>query len=765
MTCCAGPIVADFAAASTPAIRIAKRDELQKGMSKLANGLEAYTLSVPSIHCGNCIGAIERRLSSIDGVATARANLTLRRVSVALDRNKTSPLEIADALEDLGYAAHPLSSEESPGRDPQLTALLRALAVSGFAAANIMLLSVSIWNGAEGATRELFHFVSALIAVPAVAVGGMPFFASAARALRKRRVNMDVPISLGVLLATGMSLYESLTGGGHAYFDAAVSLLFFLLIGRTLDHVMRSKARAAAGRLAQLSAKGGFVVGENGETDYFPLAALTPGMIIRVAAGERFPVDGVVIAGESDADRSLVTGESDPLHLRSGASVESGALNLTGPVDMRATRAAEDSFLAEITAMMTAAEKGRGAYERVADRMARIYAPVVHVLAATSLAGWMIYTGGDWHRSITVAVAVLIITCPCALGLAVPVAHVIAAGRLFANGILLKDGSGLERLAAITHAVFDKTGTLTTGLPVVAQCDIPSGQHRALAKALAARSVHPAARALARHLKVPASNDVDAFREVLGHGVEALHNGERVRLGRRAWVAEIAKPLTDGEERTGLAFAIEGGGLFLTSLTETLRDGARGMVAQLMERSVAVSILSGDGRTQVENIAKETGITNSVASLGPGEKLRRLQGMREQGHDVLMVGDGLNDAPALSAANVSMAPATASDVGRTAADFVFTHPSLDSVSFAHEAAKKTESIVRQNFALAAAYNLLAVPLAMSGQLNPLIAAIAMSTSSIIVVANSLRLYGLKIARPKPARIAAQDASAWREATP
>jgi P-type Cu2+ transporter len=398
---------------------------------------------------------------------------------------------------------------------------------------------------------------------------------------------------------------------------------------------------------------------------------------------------------------------------------------------------------------MAAAEKGRGAYERIADRMARLYAPAVHMLAATSFIGWMIYTGGDWHQSITVAVAVLIITCPCALGLAVPVAHVVAAGRLFAHGVLLKDGSGLERLSAITHAVFDKTGTLTTGAPKVAHCAIPAGERRGVAKALAARSIHPAARALAQFIEEPASAEITNLHEVPGHGVEGICQGKRVRLGRKEWVCEIARLKAGDEDQSGVAFAVEGDAAFLSTLTEALRPGARDMVEQLKRRGIKTSILSGDAAMQVGRIARLTGIDSFAASLKPGEKLAMLQTMAGEGNKVLMVGDGLNDAPALAAAHVSMAPASGSDVGRTASDFVFTRETLDSVSFAHHAAIRTANIVRQNFGLAIVYNIFAVPLAMAGQLNPLIAAIAMSSSSIIVVANSLRLYGLKMDRPEP----------------
>lgn len=740
MNCCAS-IVADCAEANLSLARHAQLEEIKRGLRKLEDGSVSYLLAVPAIHCGNCIATIEHELAKIAGVTSVRANLSLKRIAVTLDSEDRSPSSVIDRLEALGYAPQALASEETGQTDPELRVLLRALAVAGFATANIMLLSIPVWNGASGATKELFHFVSALIAIPCVAYGGMPFFRSALAALRHRRVNMDVPISLGVTLATGMSMYESFYGGGHAYFDAAVSLLFFLLIGRTLDHVMRSRARAAVDNLARLSAKGGFVVGGNGELTYVALHALQPGMRLRVAAGERFPVDGAVVEGVSDVDRALVTGESEPLRVLAGSAVEAGTLNLTGSVDIVATRAAHESFLAEVTQMMAAAEKGRSRYVRLADRLARIYAPVVHVLSASSFLGWMAWTGGDWHQALTVAVAVLIITCPCALGLAVPVAHVVAAGRLFAAGILMKDGSALERMAAITEAVFDKTGTLTTGEPVVRRSDLQPGRDAAVAKALALRSVHPAARALARYINdAPASNLTD-LHEVPGHGVEARVDGKLVRLGRRNWVGEIAQ--TPVSNSSGVAFAVEGGAAVITTLSEQVRAGAKPMLDALRRRGISITLLSGDGEEPVSALARRLEIADFRADLKPGDKLAHLTHAVEQGRKVLMVGDGLNDAPALAAAHVSMAPSSASDIGRMAADFVFTHQSLAAISFAHRAAVDTGQIVKQNFGLAIIYNLLAVPLAMAGQLNPLIAAIAMSTSSIIVVGNSLRLYLLQ----------------------
>jgi Cu2+-exporting ATPase len=749
MSCCTTGFSQEAAVTTSDGLKAGLLAELELGARHLEDGTVNYLVAVPAMHCGNCILTIEQGLNGMAGVVKARANLSLRQVSITLQSAEVPLAPIASKLDELGYKPQAMGDATRQTKDETLRGLLRAVAVAGFAAANVMLLSIPVWTGADGATETLFHYISVLIAVPAVAFAGRPFFISALGALKRRRVNMDVPISLGVLLATGMSLYESFIGGGQAYFDAAVSLLFFLLIGRVLDHMMRSRARQAAGRLAQLASKGGMVVSENDEIHYLSLDAIRPGMVLRVAAGERFPVDGTIIDGASDVDRALITGESVPVAIGPDMGVEAGTLNLTGPVDMRATRAAQDSFLAEITQMMAAAENGRSAYLQVSDRMAKAYAPMVHLLAFSTLAGWLIYTHGDFHRALTAAVSVLIITCPCALGLAVPVAHVVSAGRLFANGILMKDGSALERLAAITRAAFDKTGTLTTGEPSVSSTTIPPGEESSLARALAMRSVHPAAKALAAALHGHAIVQVSDLHEVPGFGVEATAQGRKLRLGRASWVAELAGENSPAPRQTSVAFALQGSPMRFATLSESLREGAAELVQSLRGAHIESFIMSGDGALQVEAVARACGIAEAHAGMKPGDKLALLQDAAAKGQKVLMVGDGLNDAPALAAAHVSIAPSSASDVGRMAADFVFTRDDLSAVSFAHQVAVKTSRIVKENFALAILYNIFAVPLAMSGHLNPLIAAVAMSSSSIIVVANSLRLQLLQSEVPVP----------------
>ncbi|MEM7462685.1 MAG: heavy metal translocating P-type ATPase [Pseudomonadota bacterium] len=701
--------------------------------------------TVPSMHCAGCISKIERGLSELEFVDHVRANLSLKRVSVTWQKDGGSAVTIDRALSDLGFEHIPFDLDAAAKNDDQTSRqLLLAMAVAGFAAANIMLLSVSVWSGADAETRDLFHLLSGVIAAPAIYFAGQPFFSSAYRALAVGRLNMDVPISLAVILAFTMSVFESMQGGEAVYFDASVTLLFFLLIGRYLDHMMRDRARNAVIRLGQLGAKGGVQVGKNGKLNYLPLAEIEPGMILRVLPGETVPVDGKIVRGSSEFDRSLVTGESDSVPVGKGTEVEAGTVNLTGSIEIEVTKRADASFLANVMQMMEAAENGRSEYIRIADRMAQIYAPAVHIIAFGAFLGWLVYTGGDWQMSLYVAIAVLIVTCPCALGLAVPVVHVIGASRLFENGILMKDGSAIERLSQADHIVFDKTGTLTTGEPVVEHAEFNDDRERSIAIALASHSSHPASVAV-RNLVGDERVALSSIKEFPGLGVEGNADGGKARLGRSAWVQELANPgnPNDGsvsaDKSSGLAFCLEGSRPTPIKLAETLRPGTKQAVESLKASGLDAEILSGDSAEAVERIAKLADIDASRHGQTPREKIQRLEELANQGHHVLMVGDGLNDAPALMASHVSMAPSSASDVGRLAADFVFTREDLIAVPVAVDIARRASRLVRQNFGLAIAYNCIAVPLAVGGFVTPLVAALAMSASSIVVVANSMRL--------------------------
>ncbi len=702
----------------------------------LGGGLRQSDLSVPTIHCGGCVQKIERTLGGLPGVEQARVNLSTKRVAIRW-RGENPPPLIA-TLNAAGYDAH-LYDAGAEEKDGVLRELVRALAVSGFAASNIMMLSVAVWSGADPATRDVFHWLSALIAFPALVYSGRVFFRSAWRALSRRRTNMDVPISIGVLLAFGMSLYETIHHGPHAYFDASISLLFFLLIGRTLDHMMRERARTAVKGLARLAARGALVLQPGGAHRYLPVNEIEPGMTILLAAGERVPVDARVVEGHSELDGSLVSGESLPQPVAKGSVLQAGTLNLTGPLTIVAIAAAKDSFLAEMTRMMEAAEAGRSTYRRIADRAARLYAPVIHLTALLTFVGWMI-AAGDAHRAVTVAIAVLIITCPCALGLAVPMVQVVAARRLFERGIMVRDGGALERLAEADHVIFDKTGTLTQGTPQLVEGSGTERKSLAIAAAMAAHSRHPYSLALAAAARIKNTPSValTGLSEHTGSGLEGRIGDAVYRLGRPEWaLVDHATPATEGD-RPSVVLSENGQLLSGFHFKDELRSGARDAVAALASKGLPVEILSGDRENPVRLLAAALDIPH-VAQVSPAEKVTHVASITAAGRKVLMVGDGLNDAPALGAAHVSMAPASAADVGRNAADFVFLRESLAAVPQAIEIARHAGHLVRQNLLLAVAYNAIALPVAILGQVTPLLAAIAMSLSSIIVVGNALRL--------------------------
>lgn len=708
-------------------------DEILLASRPMNDGLRQTDLSVPDIHCGGCLQRIEAALRKLDGVASARANLSARRVTVFW--RGTAPPPLMQALKAIGYDAH-LRDTGADKQDKALGQLVRALAVAGFASSNIMLLSVSVWSGAEAATRDLFHWISALIALPTLAYSGRIFFVSAWRSLRHGRTNMDVPISVGVLLTFAMSLYETIHHGPYAYFDAAVSLLFFLLIGRTLDHVMRERARQAVRGLARLSPRGALVLRDDGSRFYLPVDEIEPGMTILLAAGERVPVDARVIKGTSELDLSLVSGESTPRRAGEGTVLQAGVLNLTAPLTIAATTTAKDSFLAEMVRMMEAAESGRSSYRRIADRAAQLYAPVVHSFALLTFIGWII-ASGDAHFAMTAAIAVLIVTCPCALGLAVPMVHVVAARRLFEKGIMIKDGGALERLAGVDAVMFDKTGTLTSPQPRLAVQRSAGGDALALAAAISAHSRHPYAQAIATLGHDSQAPAFDTVSEIPGSGIEARRGNDVYRLGRPDWAIADRRSSPAARDAT-VVLSINGKSQVCFGLDDQLRAGAAEAVAELRRLGAFCEILSGDSDARVRKIAERLGLT-CVANARPADKIRHVEAFKQAGNTVLMVGDGLNDAPALRAADVSMAPASASDIGRNAADLVFLRDSLQAVPEAIAVARAAAALVRQNFALAVVYNVIAIPLAVAGAVNPLLAAIAMSLSSVTVVINALRL--------------------------
>ena len=686
------------------------------------------SFSVPALRCAGCIAKLEDGLPLNPGIAAARVNFTAKRVTIVHNADLDTP-KLREAIEKIGFEAQPVDLAVT-GDDGESRNLLRAMAVAGFAAMNVMLLSVSVWSGAEGATRNLFHWLSALIALPAIAYSGRVFFKSAWSALRHGRTNMDVPISIGVLLTAGISLYETATGGAHAYFDGAVMLLFFLLTGRWLDSVMRDRARDGVAALLKQAATGALVLKKDGSTEWRAAQDIAPNMRMIVAAGERLAADGIVERGHTTFDLSLLTGESEPQAISPGDTVHAGTLNIGAPVTVRVTKAGPDTVLADIARMMENATQSRSRYVRIADRAARLYAPAVHLLAALSFIGWMIL-GAGWHQSLLIAAAVLIITCPCALGLAVPAAQIVAVGALMRAGVLVKDGSALERLAEADRALFDKTGTLTLGRPEPVDLSMLSVEEKSVLLGLARTSRHPLSQALRRTLEHEgvSAADVTDITETPGFGL----------AGKSPYgIAMISRADVADETDLACRFKIEGLPAATIRFRDKLRPNAQSTIQALRGLDIEASILSGDRAAAVAPVSGELAIP-ARTDLSPADKLAAIQALWEEGAKVLMVGDGLNDGPALAAGHVSMAPASASDAGQNAADAVWMGDSLAPVATAIKAARRTMHIVRQNFVLAIGYNAIAVPLAIAGKVTPLIAALAMSGSSIIVVANALRL--------------------------
>lgn len=726
MSCCGTGI--QFSAADY------RPEELLLASRVLGDGQRQLDLSVPSVHCGLCIQTIETALKKLPGITYARVNLSSKRVSVRW-KDGTEPPHIIDALQRAGYPAHIFELGED--KDPQLSRLLIALAVAGFASMNIMLFSVSVWSGADAATRDMFHWLSGLIALPTLVFSGRIFYLSAWNALKHGRTNMDVPISLAISLAFAMSVYETLNSGEHAYFDASATLLFFLLIGRTLDHVMRERARSAVKGLSQLSPRGAVVIDDNHQHSFVPIAEIRPSMRIILAVGERVPVDAVVISGHSDLDCSIATGESVPVPVMQGSQIRAGTMNLTAPLTIQATASADNSFLAEMVRLMDAAEGGRARYRQLADRASALYVPLVHTTALLAFIVWL-YLSGDWHKSIYVAITTLIITCPCALALAVPIVQVVAARRLFENGIMIKDGSAMERMAEIDSVMFDKTGTLTLGRPQLTGYDSLNRHALELAAELALYSRHPLSRALTGYTNPAAAIRFEKIEEISGYGIEARKGADIYRLGRRDW-AVMQDTGNNANNGTETVLSRNGNLVETFCFEDRPREDAAQAIRSLKDEKLRVEILSGDKKQAVSTLAQQLGIETYHAEILPAEKSQLVSECAHQGHKVLMVGDGLNDAPALMSAYVSMAPATAADIGRNAADFVFLHDSLAAVPLAHTLSREAGKLIRQNFGLSLIYNIIAVPIALFGYVTPLIAALSMSLSSILVVSNALRL--------------------------
>ncbi|MHC6151840.1 heavy metal translocating P-type ATPase [Bradyrhizobium elkanii] len=711
-------------------------------LKSAGTGLIHLDLAVEGINCAGCMAKIERNLSAIPDVTSARVNLTDSRLALEWKAGALEPALFVSRLAELGYKAYPFERDDAESLEARRAqGLLRRLGVAAFAAMNVMMLSVPVWSGNVSdmlpEQRDFFHWLSALIVLPAAAYSAQPFFSSALSALRARGVNMDVPISIGIILALATSVIETVNHAEHAYFDAAIMLIAFLLAGRYLDQNMRRRTRAFASNLAALKAETATKFISPTEIRTVPAAAIRPGDIVLLRPGERCSVDGNVIEGRSEVDQSLITGETLPAMVSPGSAVFAGTLIRSGTLRVRASAASGGTLLDEISRLLDHALQARSRYLRLAERASRLYAPVVHAMALLTMLGWLAY-GASFHDSIVTAIAVLIITCPCALGLAIPAVQTVASGALFSSGVLLNAGDAIERIAEIDRVIFDKTGTLTLPeLDVANLADIPDHVVK-LAGRLALSSRHPVAAAVAR--KAGAASPLPDIEEEPGQGVHGFHEGRPIRLGRPSFCGadDLANEILCRDPEASVVAFSHGESRYAFAVRQRLRPDAAEVIAALTRMGIVVEIVSGDREPAVRHAARMLGVHEWRAEVSPVDKIDRIEELVRQGCKVLMVGDGLNDAPALAAAHASMSPVTATHMSQAVADSVFLGERLMPVMVAVKVSRKALRLMRQNLWLAVVYNVLAVPIAIAGLVTPLIAAAAMSGSSVIVMLNALR---------------------------
>lgn len=705
-------------------------------------------LLVEGVHCANCIRKIETRLTRDPAITYARVNLTLRRLSVEWRGGASHAEVIGSSVRELGYPVAPYdpgaigASNHRTGRE-----LLRSLAIAGFASANVMMLAWAVWAGqAQGmgaGTQAFFSWLSALVAVPAIAVAGRPFFRSAFTALKAGTTNMDVPIVAALALTTAISLMELLRHQAHVYFDSATMLLFVLLIGRYLDFRVRARSREAIERLTMLRVQHATVLLPDGMTKDVPSASVEPGMIVVAAPGESVPVDGRVVMGEATLDKSAVTGEMLPEHVRPGDEVLAGTTVAGGAVlHVQANKAVAESHLAGILRLVEQAQLQKGRVATLADRLSALWTPLVHAIALLTFGGWWFIAGADLPTSLLHAVTVLIIACPCAIGLAIPAVQVAAIGGLLRRGILVRSGDALERMATADRIVFDKTGTLTGGRPELTSVPADPALIR-IATTLAGASRHPLSQVIAKRFKSDAmASDVV---ETPGSGIMGNVDGLASKLGSAAFCGVATDAQDDGSE---VWIVVDGRRPGRFVFADTVRADAADTVAYFRKTGANISILSGDRPVAVAKCAAELAIDDAWGGLKPAEKARILEDWKAGGARTLMAGDGLNDAPALTMAHVSASFGFGAPATQVAADFVLPGESLSALTLAHRTALKSAGIVRQNLGFAALYNLALIPVAVLGFATPLVAAAAMSASSIIVTLNALRAQPPKALTPR-----------------
>ncbi|WP_206171771.1 heavy metal translocating P-type ATPase [Thiorhodococcus mannitoliphagus] len=750
-------------------------DVVQEEFTDVACAGREINLLVEGIHCAACVWLIEKGLESLPGVEEARVNLTGRRLRVRWDNGRLKLSRILRRLADIGYAATPFdphSAELAIGLENR--ALLFRMAWAGFAMMNLLWVSIALYSGADqGEHRDFFHWIGFVLATPTLLYSGAPFYRGAWSGLRSGYLSMDLPIAIGVTTTYGYSLYVTVGGSevGAVYWDTVVNFLFVILVGRYLEAISRRRAVASTQRLLDLQPKVATRV-QGGRGEVVPIRSLQVGERVLVRPGERIPVDGDVAEGESGVDESMLTGESRKVAKVVGDRVAAGTINGAGVLQVRISGVLRETALGRIIALVEAAQSSRAPIQRLADRVVPWFVAATLGLAALTFFIWL---RTDVEVALMAATSVLIITCPCAFGLATPMAVAVASGLGASRGILVKNGAVLERLSAIRHLVFDKTGTLTEGRPQVMALrdshgewqaspvdaidggttldltDVQRAQLRRLG-ALERLSEHPVARAILdlceRSQLSTAGLSVTATQVAPGLGICGRVEGQAVVIGTADWlerngVAErlpVDAAAQSMAEAGGLVHcAIDGREVMQLRVADRLRPGAAHLVALMRAGGIRVTMLTGDRREVAEQIAAQLGDIEVIAEVLPDEKDAVIDRLQRDGTPVAMVGDGVNDAPALTRADVGIAMGSGTDVSIASADIVLISSELGRVIEAAELSRRTLRAIRQNIGISILYNLIMVPLAMGGVITPLIAAVSMPLSSLAVIGNSARI--------------------------
>ncbi|MCW8927803.1 MAG: heavy metal translocating P-type ATPase [Gammaproteobacteria bacterium] len=735
-------------------------DEVQGEFIRELGEEREIHLLVEGIHCAACVWLIERTLNNTPGVLRAQVNLSGKRLLVRWDNHRIKLSGIIKRLGEIGYAAVPFDPEAAEGTiKKQNMALLFRMAFAGFAMMNLMWISIALYTGADtaddGKFLGLFQWLGFALATPTLLYSGWPFFRGAWTGLRNWHLTMDLPIAIGASTTYLYSLYVTVsdTAMGEVYFDTVVNFMFVILVGRYLEAMSRRHAVAASQRLMDLQPRVANVL-VNGEEKVTPIRSVKAGQRVLVKAGNKIPVDGIVVEGNSSVDESMLSGESVPVSKGREATVSAGTLNISSALTVQVTGTLQHTSLGKIIALVEEAQASKAPIQCMADRIVPWFVLITLLLASITFAWWV---GTDFELALMAATSVLIITCPCAFGLATPMSIAVASGQGARHGILVKNGAVLETLSQINHIVFDKTGTLTTGKMrlqhVVPVGDVSEQELLRQAAVVERYAEHSIARAIVdaadeQRLNVQGSAP-EQFEGLPGHGVKAFVGDTSVIIGTLEWlrqnnVADTAALKQRAEELESQAFscvhvAIDGCYAGLLAIADEIRPDALELVNNLRRDGIRMTLLSGDRRRVAEAVAEQLGGMAVIAEVLPQDKDRVIRELQQQGDRVAMVGDGVNDAPALIRAEVGIAVGSGTEVSVESADIVLMSDELDKVRMATALSRRTLRTIHQNIGISLVYNVIMVPLAMMAYITPLVAAIAMPISSLLVIGNAARI--------------------------